>query len=197
MKVDLIETGIGNIGSVKRCLQRLNVDVRVVNQFSHPDGTRPLVLPGVGQFGAIMQALQQNKLDVCLRNLIIGGTPYLGICVGMQILFDGSEESDETPGLSLLKGKVLRFQNGKIPQIGWNLITSVNDAVRQAPQYGYFVNSYYAKPQSSAIVSHVANYYGEFCAAVRSDNITAVQFHPEKSAQFGQEFLKEWLHYVN
>ena len=194
-EIDLVEIGIGNIGSVKRCLERLGVKYRTVGPTNHPDGKRPLVLPGVGQFGAVMQALKQNKFDLYLRNLILAGTPYLGICVGLQILFENSEESPNIPGLGLLKGKIVRFRQGKIPQIGWNLIKPLSSNSGDSG-YAYFVNSYYAKPQTPAIVSHTANYHIEFCAAVQSNNITAVQFHPEKSAQFGNDFLEGWLRNV-
>lgn len=196
MKVDLIEIGIGNIGSVKRCLNNLGVEFRTVNTNNQPDGSRPLVLPGVGQFGAVMRALKQNEFDSCLRSLIHEGTPYLGICIGLQVLLESSEESKDIPGLGLIKGDVLRFQKGKVPQIGWNMVRAISEETTDQ-QYAYFVNSYYARPVSQAIISHTANYFGEFCAAIKSENITAVQFHPEKSAQFGMKFLRGWLSDVN
>jgi imidazole glycerol phosphate synthase glutamine amidotransferase subunit len=199
-QVDLVDIGIGNIGSVKRCLERLQVDFRVVNADSHPDGSRPLILPGVGQFGAVMKAFQRNQFDNCLRKLILTGTPYLGICVGLQILFEGSEESAGVSGLGLCEGKVIRFQQGKIPQIGWNLVKpTIGEATEKADNagYAYFVNSYYAMPKVKSIISYTADYYGEFCAALQSNNITAVQFHPEKSADFGNNFLREWLRNVH
>jgi len=196
MEVDLIEIGIGNIGSVKRCLDNLGIDFRTVDANNQPDGSRPLILPGVGQFGAVMKALKQNDLDSCLRNLILQGTPYLGICIGLQVLFESSEESKETPGLGLIKGEVVRFQNGKVPQIGWNLVRS-KVGQNTERQYAYFVNSFYALPALSSVVSYTANYFGEFCAAIESQNITAVQFHPEKSAEFGMKFLKGWASSVN
>lgn len=194
-KIDLVEIGIGNTGSVKRCLERLGAEFRTVNSVNQPDGSRPLVLPGVGQFGSVMQALQQNNLDVCLRNLILGGTPYLGICVGMQVLFEGSEESANVPGLGLLRGNVVRFKKGKIPQIGWNLIQPMDTSLTEG--YVYFVNSYYPEPKDQTIISYAAEYYDRFCAAIKSKNITAVQFHPEKSADFGSQFLRGWLNSVN
>jgi imidazole glycerol-phosphate synthase subunit HisH len=196
MKVDLIDIGIGNIGSVKRCLYNLGLEFNPVNATNHPNGSRPLVLPGVGQFGAIMQALQQNSLDSCLRNLILKGTPYLGICVGLQVLLEGSDECCQAPGLGLIKGRVVRFANGKVPQIGWNLVRPTVE-IGSEKQYAYFVNSYYASPLSRSVVSHTANYFGEFCAAIKMDNITAAQFHPEKSGQFGMQFLQEWIDNVN
>src|SRR5579884_820743 len=108
-EVDLVDVGGGNTGSVRRCLQRLGVDYRDVGPDSLPDGSRPLILPGVGSFGAVMESLRRGGLDQRITKLVSEGTPYLGICVGMQILFDSSEESPGAQGLSLLPGKVIRF----------------------------------------------------------------------------------------
>lgn len=199
-EIDLIDIGIGNIGSIKRCLDRLNISFRIVDANNQPDGKRPIVFPGVGHFGSIMHALQKNKLDASVRNFISSGTPYLGICVGLQILFESSEESPDMPGLGLLKGNVIRFQHGKIPQIGWNLLKANKEpqnALSESAQYVYFVNSYYVKPSSKEIITHTADYFEDFCAAIQSNNITAVQFHPEKSGKFGSQFIKEWLSSVN
>jgi glutamine amidotransferase len=195
-EIDLVDIGIGNLGSVKRCLQRLSVSYRTVNCTNQPDGNRPILLPGVGQFGAVMRVLKENQFDACLRGLILAGTPYLGICIGLQILFDRSEEASQSPGLGILRGDVVRFRQGKVPHIGWNLIkpSSVyQGSAYKDSQYVYFVNSYYPEPQVESLVTCSSNYFGEFCAAVKFNNITAVQFHPEKSGEFGTQFIKEWL----
>ncbi|MBA3857874.1 MAG: imidazole glycerol phosphate synthase subunit HisH, partial [Cyanobacteria bacterium PR.3.49] len=166
----------------------------LVNPSNLPDGSRPIILPGVGNFGAVMKNLQKEKFDQKIKKLVEGGTPYLGICVGMQILFDSSEESD-TAGLGILPGRVLKFTAGKVPQIGWNLL----EAKQQNWPNGfvYFVNSYFARPESDADVLYTSDYFGDFCAAVRRDNITAFQFHPEKSGEFGQQLLVNWLKEVS
>ncbi|CAM6006209.1 unnamed protein product [Sphagnum balticum] len=198
--------GGGNLGSVKRCLERLNVDFRVADAKNLPKGDRPLIVPGVGAFGPVMEALRQGKLDERLKDLVKSGTPFLGICVGMQVLFDDSEESKGVKGLGLIPGKVVKYKGGKVPQIGWNLIekasqngqaTSHSDGNDSADKgYVYFVNSFYPQPEDQASVLYYADYYVRFCAAVKQRNITAFQFHPEKSGKFGQILLKRWLNDV-
>ncbi len=195
-EVDLVDVAGGNLGSVRRCLDRLGVPYNLVNPGNEPDGTRPIILPGVGNFGAVMQNLQKDGFDKLVKRLVAEGTPYLGICVGMQILFEWGEESDSA-GLGLLSGKVVKFQQGKIPQIGWNRIECA-DAQQSTGNpwpagYVYFVNSFVAEPANSQDVLYLADYYGNFCAAVRRDNICAFQFHPEKSGAFGQTLLMRWL----
>jgi glutamine amidotransferase len=198
--IDLVEIGAGNIGSVKRCLERLNVNFQVVNSSNPPMGDTPLLLPGVGAFGPVMEHLKKDSFDKRLQALVKGGTPYLGICIGMQILFDSSEEAKGVSGLGLLPGAVRKFQQGKVPQIGWNNIDLAhqNGTNPDLPASGfvYFVNSYYPDPLDQADVLYYADYYVRFCAAVRSKNITAFQFHPEKSGKFGQTLLERWIEHV-
>ncbi|PWU00072.1 MAG: imidazole glycerol phosphate synthase subunit HisH [Candidatus Melainabacteria bacterium] len=189
--VDLVDIGGGNIGSVKRCLERLNIEYRNVNIDSPPKGDNPLLLPGVGAFGPVMKHLRQSRFEPRLKALINGGTPYLGICIGMQILFERSEEADDCPGLEIIPGDVVAFKSGKVPQIGWNLIEPNSNGAERG--YVYFVNSYYPKPSDDQVTSYYANYYVPFCAAVKTKNITAFQFHPEKSGDFGQQLLRRWL----
>jgi imidazole glycerol phosphate synthase glutamine amidotransferase subunit len=188
---DLVDIKGGNIGSVKRCLERLEVKFNEVGADHPPDGSRPLIVPGVGAFGAVMDSLKQGQLDTLLPKLVRAGTPYLGICVGMQILFDGSEESKNSPGLGLIPGKVVRFQHAKVPQIGWNKISARQSDWQSG--YVYFVNSYYAQPTNDDWILYQSNYGDAFCAAVEKDNITAFQFHPEKSGPFGVSLIKRWL----
>jgi imidazole glycerol phosphate synthase glutamine amidotransferase subunit len=191
IEVDLVDIGGGNIGSVSRCLHRLGVKFHQVDGQRPPDGSRPLIVPGVGAFGAVMESLSRSGLDGVLRKLVAGGTPYLGICVGMQVLFDKSAESPGAAGLGLVQGKVVRHQHEKVPQIGWNKIVSRHE--KWQPGYAYFVNSFYPVPQRDDVVLYEAEYGGRFCAAVSQDNITAFQFHPEKSGEFGEQLLRRWL----
>ena len=198
-EVDLVDVVGGNLGSVRRCLARLGVSYNLVNPGNPPTGTRPIILPGVGNFGAVMANLQKGGFDQTVKRLVQSGTPYLGICVGMQILFDWGEESDSA-GLSLLPGKVVKFKQGKIPQIGWNKIecgASKKDSNYWPEGYVYFVNSYVAEPVNKSDILYKADYFGDFCAAVRRDNICAFQFHPEKSGPFGQLLLTRWLETVS
>jgi imidazole glycerol phosphate synthase glutamine amidotransferase subunit len=193
--VELVDVGGGNIGSVMRFLERMAISYRHVQSPDQLTGKSPLILPGVGNFGAVMQHLRKNGLADPVIQSVQKGTPFLGVCVGMQILFEGSEESPNEPGLGLLKGNVVKFTHGKVPQIGWNLITpqpSVR-AIYPDQEYVYFVNSYFPRPADQEVVSFTAEYFETFCAAVRVDNITAFQFHPEKSAKAGERLLTRWL----
>jgi imidazole glycerol phosphate synthase glutamine amidotransferase subunit len=187
--VEVIQMGGGNLGSVMRCLTRLEIPFELTEK---PSGNAPVLLPGVGAFGAVMTALNTLNLTERLRALVNSGTPYLGICMGQQILFDASEETPEVAGLGLLPGTVRRFQGSgvKVPQIGWNDI---------APQQAgwptgsvYFVNSFVAHPDDPTITLYTGEYGQPFCAAVRANNITAFQFHPEKSGAFGHELIRRW-----
>ena len=197
-KVDLVDVGGGNIGSVKRCLERLEIDFNEANLSSPPTGDKPVVLPGVGAFGPVMDHLRANGFDNRVRDLVKSGTPFLGICVGMQILFDSSEEAPGVKGLGLVPGTVKKFQQGKVPQIGWNLVEREKNKGEAFPENGYvyFVNSFYPSPSSNDAVLYWSDYYVRFCAAVKQDNITAFQFHPEKSGSFGQELLLSWVNNV-
>jgi imidazole glycerol phosphate synthase glutamine amidotransferase subunit len=192
LTVDLIDYGGGNIGSISRCLHRLGVDYRMVSPKAPPQGDRPLVLPGVGAFGAVMRQLRREGFDERIAAIAKSGTPFLGVCVGLQVLLEGSEESLGVAGLGLVPGTVVRFREGKIPQIGWNYLTPKLKGDWE-PGYVYFVNSYYARPDDPQAVLYEADYHGPFCAAIRRENITAFQFHPEKSGHFGHELIRRWL----
>ncbi len=196
--IELIDYGGGNVGSVIRCLHRLEIPFRMAGPDSLPSGDRPMILPGVGAFGSVMRRLSEGRelskggLADRIKALVAEGTPYLGICVGLQVLLDESTENPGVPGLGLIPGKVVKFTGGKIPQIGWNSIHAPNG--KQAPDgYVYFVNSYYAAPADPSVVLYEANYNGPFCAAIQKDNITAFQFHPEKSGHFGHELFRRWF----
>ena len=193
--VDLLDYGGGNTGSVIRCLERLEISFNRVRTPEQLSGDRPLILPGVGAFGATMESLQTKELAEPLCDIVRSGTPFLGICVGLQVLFESSVESPGVAGLGLMRGKIERFsgQDGlKVPQMGWNRIQPVNRP--GAPEgYVYFVNAFYAVPEDPATVLYKADYGGPFCAAVQQDNITAFQFHPEKSGLFGHDLVKRWM----
>ncbi len=199
-EVDLVDVAGGNLGSVRRCLDRLGVPYNLVNPQNVPDGSRPIILPGVGNFGAVMENLQKDGFDQLVKRLVAGGTPYLGICVGMQILFDWGDESNSA-GLGLLPGKVVKFTRGKIPQIGWNKIQCPDSSQSKKTEwpggYVYFVNSFVCQPENIGDILYSADYYGDFCAAVKRDNICGFQFHPEKSGPFGQSLLVRWIETVS
>jgi glutamine amidotransferase len=192
--IEVIDAAGGNIGSLCRALERIGVPFTRVNGETLPTGDKPIILPGVGNFGAVMNRLTQSKLDSRIKSLVKDGVPFLGVCVGLQVLFDGSEESPGVEGLGLLSGKVVKYTEGKIPQIGWNHVDA------QIPGwdsgFAYFVNSYFAAPAQPDVVLYQSEYFKPFCAAVQKDNITAFQFHPEKSGAFGMSLLERWLDYA-
>jgi glutamine amidotransferase len=197
-RVDLVDVGGGNIGSVRRCLDLLGIDYVSADIQNPPKGDRPVLLPGVGAFGPVMDHLRKTGFDQRVRHLVNAGTPYLGICVGMQILFDSSEEAPGVSGLSLVPGTVRKFSEGKVPQIGWNLIeASTSSGAYPREGFVYFVNSFYPDPRSKEDVLYSCDYHVKFCAAVQTKNITAFQFHPEKSGEFGKALLTRWLKNVS
>ncbi|MBX3153407.1 imidazole glycerol phosphate synthase subunit HisH [Candidatus Obscuribacterales bacterium] len=191
ISIEVIDAAGGNIGSLCRALDRLGASYTLVNGESLPTGTKPLILPGVGNFGAVMKRLRDTKLDRRIVDIASSGVPLLGICVGLQVLFDGSEESPGINGLGLLEGTVIKFTEGKVPQIGWNSVISQTPGWQSG--FVYFVNSYFASPKQPDVVLYQSEYFKPFCAAVKKGNITAFQFHPEKSGQFGIGLLKHWL----
>lgn len=192
--VDLVDYGGGNLGSLQRALQRLQIDYRLVDASTLPSGDLPLILPGVGAFGAVAQALSSGGLDARLKALVEAGTPFLGICVGLQVLLQGSEESPDVPGLGLIPGRVVRYNAPKVPQIGWNRIEPKQGGGDAG--FVYFVNSFYAVPENAGHVWYESDYYGTFCAALRDTShgrhLSAFQFHPEKSGDLGQKLLSDW-----
>lgn len=193
--LELVDYGGGNLGSIRRCLDRLDLSYRITDGNSPPTGQNPIVFPGVGAFGAAMKHINASGLDKAIQTAVRGGTPYLGICIGLQVLFDTSEESPGTAGLGLVSGNVTRFRQGKVPQIGWNKITPASG--RTSPEgYVYFVNTYYPTPKNTQSILYEADYHGPFCAAVQQDNITAFQFHPEKSGTFGHSLIRRWANAV-
>jgi glutamine amidotransferase len=190
LSLDVIDYGAGNVGSALRSLQRIGVSYQLVGGDNPmPTGDKPLFFPGVGAFGASMAQLKARGLDTRIQAMVKQGTPYVGICIGLQVLFSGSEEAPGEPGLGLIPGKVVKFAQGKVPQIGWNKL----DAQQAGWEEGhvYFVNSYYPKLETQSHSLYEATYYQSFTAAVKHENITAFQFHPEKSGPFGQSLLEK------
>lgn len=183
----VLDYGAGNIKSVLNLLEGAQIPfVRSDN----PDvvaNASAVLFPGQGHFGRVMQALNEKNLTPVLKQIIHKGVPFFGICVGMQVLFDSSEEAEGIPGLGVFKGKIVRFTQGKVPQIGWNdiCVTSANTVLKNGCYY--FVNSYHAVCEDPSVVSATADYYGNFTASVEKGNVCATQFHPEKSGVIGRE----------
>jgi imidazole glycerol phosphate synthase glutamine amidotransferase subunit len=194
--VDVIGYGGGNTGSLLRALERASVSYRLVQgtvDNTWPSGEAPLILPGVGAFGSLVRALEQRGLDVPIKEIAEQAlVPFLGVCVGLQVLFESSEENPGVPGLCILPGQVVRFTGKKVPQIGWNGVVTKQPGWPEG--YAYYVNSYYARPSDASCSLYESRYEAEtFCGAVHVGNITAFQFHPEKSGEFGQRLLRYWL----
>lgn len=193
MTLAVINYGGGNIRSVKNMLESLDCDYKIASTPEDIEYADKIILPGQGHFGQVMNALKEKGLDEAIKKRINDGAKFLGICVGIQILFETSEESPDIKGLGLLKGSVVKFTEGKVPQIGWNKLETTANNSYLSNDYVYFVNSYYVKPSDESVVSAYADYHIKFPASVEYKNITAFQFHPEKSGEIGYSFIKKWL----
>lgn len=189
--INLVDYGGGNMGSISRCLKRLNIPFEKVTNGEDLNISLPTLLPGVGSFGSVMEKLRKRNLDSAIRDSIFKGQPFLGICVGMQVLFEGSEECPLSSGLNVLKGRIKKFNCHKVPQIGWNKLIAVQEGFDS--DFAYFVNSYFAEPADRSVIAYEADYSGKFCAGIHYENITAFQFHPEKSSTFGHELIRRWV----
>jgi glutamine amidotransferase len=196
----LIDYGAGNLRSVANALQSLDADVLIVSSAAEfPANPARVILPGVGSFGDSMEELCRRGLDEPVRRCLATGVPFLGICVGYQMLFEGSEESPGIPGLGILKGQVKRFLPGKkIPHMGWNSTTLTHPdhpcwAGLDPQPYFYFVHSYFPVPEEPSIIAAVTEYEESFAAAVIRNHLWAVQFHPEKSQDSGLQLIRNFL----
>src|SRR5258708_38915488 len=200
--IAIIDYGAGNLGSVYKAFRFIGADVEVTSDPAVVNRADALALPGVGAFAHCMAGLAGVNLTEATKQFIKSGKPFLGICVGLQMLFDESEEMGASPGLGVLPGKVVRFKfednatearRLKVPHIGWNGLNFRPDAALFAgleqEERVYFVHSYYPQPKDSGIVAATTDYGGEFCCAVQRDNVHATQFHPEKSWAFGLQTL--------
>lgn len=190
--ITLVDYGAGNLKSVRNALEHLGQKCRASSEPEEILDADRLVFPGVGSFGFMMASLRKKGSDAAIRDYISSGRPFLGICLGLQALFEESEESIGVSGLGIFKGKSVRFTAGKVPQIGWNKITPVKNGLFREG-YAYFVNSYYVVPEDGSIIAAKTDYSLEFASAIQYRNITAVQFHPEKSGEFGIRILERWL----
>lgn len=197
----VIDYGAGNLRSVMHALKHLEApDVVLVHKPEELEGADKIILPGVGAFGAGMNQLRKQELVEPLREAVAAGIPYLGICVGMQMLFDIGEEMGTHEGLGILPGKVIRFpkfDDLKVPHMGWNTLQATRESALLQnlpdPAYAYFVHSYYCDPVEQDDVLVTVDYGVPFTAAVQRDHIYGVQFHPEKSQQTGLQLLQNFL----
>ena len=196
----LIDYGSGNLRSVRKALESVGASVRIVEAGPLPNDLGGVVLPGVGSFGDAVRQLRKRSLFEALRDWVAADKPYLGICLGYQLLFDRSEESPEMRGLAVLPGAVRRFPRSelKVPQIGWNTVSWSDAARARYPglvqnSFYYFVHSYYPEPADASLWAARTDYGGEFAAGILKGNVLATQFHPEKSQSSGLQLLGEFI----
>ena len=198
--IALIDYGSGNLRSAEKALARVGADVHIVNKPSEVLAADAVVLPGVGAFGDCVKNLKQLGLDSAICQFIQTGKPFLGICVGLQMLFESGIESPGVSGLGVLQGTVPRFTGTglKVPHMGWNrlrlrrsdcpLFTGIADG-----SFVYFVHSYYGAPRQDSVVAATTDYGVEFTSVIWSGNVFATQFHPEKSQAIGLKMLENFV----
>ncbi|MCI2049675.1 MAG: imidazole glycerol phosphate synthase subunit HisH [Lachnospiraceae bacterium] len=202
--IAVIDYGAGNTRSVSNALKALGYEAILTGDGEKIRRADHVILPGVGAFGDAMERLRAVSLDEVIRETVSSGTPFLGICLGQQLLMDSSEESRGVKGLGIIHGTCRRIPEGtgrKVPQIGWNDLSA--PAGRQCPgrlfldvpahSYVYFVHSYYTVPDDSAVISAVTEYGVTIPASLEQGNVTACQFHPEKSAETGMQILRNFM----
>jgi glutamine amidotransferase len=194
--IAVVDYGMGNLRSVSKALESVGASVEVTSDARRVLAADGVVLPGVGAFGRCMENLVAAGLREPVREVIAAGRPFLGICVGMQILFEESEEFGPVRGLAILPGKVRRFDATgglKVPHMGWNRLSVRRAAPHLAGiadgERAYFVHSYYVETPRSDLVATSTNYGCEFVSSAWSDNVFATQFHPEKSQRMGLRLL--------
>ncbi len=196
--IAVIDYGAGNLRSIENALRKLNAESILVSDANILETADKAIFPGVGNFASVMLELRARGLDNAIRKFIESGKPFLGICLGMQALFEESEESANERGLGILEGNVVKLQGKiKIPQMGWNNVRfkKGKKLFRGIPQdsFAYFVHSYCARPDDEAIAAAETVYGSRFCSALECRNIFAVQFHPEKSGEIGLQMLRNFL----
>ena len=195
--IAIVDYGMGNLRSVQRAFEYVGAEVTVTAHGETIESASAVVLPGVGAFGKAMSNLEQAGLSDVIRQVITQGRPFLGICLGLQLLFDESDEMGQHRGLSVFGGQVRRFEIGlKVPQIGWNQIhiqraSPLLDGVADG-SYAYFVHSYYVAPADPEIVLTTTDYEIDYASIVGQDNVFGIQFHPEKSQAVGLRILRNF-----
>lgn len=197
--VAIIDYDAGNLKSVEKALLAVGQESVITRDFHTILSAEHVILPGVGAFGEAMEQIKKYELDKVVREVADNKTPFLGICLGLQLLFEGSDESQGVEGLHILDGQVLRIPDAeglKIPHIGWNSLNLQNDGrlfvgMQQNP-FVYFVHSYYLKATDKSIVKATCDYSTCIHASVEKDNVFACQFHPEKSSETGLSILKNF-----
>lgn len=198
--IAILDYDAGNIKSVEKAIQYLGQDVRITRDRDEIFASEKVILPGVGSFGDAMGKLKEYKLDQVIYDVIDNQIPFLGICLGLQLLYESSEETSGVMGLGLLKGTIKKIPDSKglkIPHMGWNSLEIKKDAalfkgIKEKP-YVYFVHSYYLTAENEDEVAATTHYAVPIHASIEKDNIFACQFHPEKSSTVGLKILENFL----
>ena len=202
--IGVIDYGAGNLGSVMNALSHLNIPARFAvgpEELNAASPFQKIIFPGDGHFATAMASLKKSGYDEAIKEWIRSDKPFLGICIGLQLLFDSSEEASPVngkpvQGLALIGGEVKRFPGRKVPQIGWNSTRALSSSklFRGLPEntFFYYIHSYYAAPGDKSVCAAEAEYYLPYCSAVEQGGLSAVQFHPEKSGAWGLRLLENW-----
>jgi imidazole glycerol-phosphate synthase subunit HisH len=199
--IAIVDYGAGNMHSIARALEHVGASVRVSDDPLVVGEAEAVVLPGVGSAGAAMARMRAQGLDVAIRAATERGRPFLGICLGMQLLTDHHAEG-EVDGLKLFRGAVRRIPQGpKIPEMGWNQVTPTQDGLAifaniPAKSYFYFAHSYYVEPQEQAGVAATTDYGSPYCSVIVTERVWGTQFHPEKSGSAGLQLLTNFVKWV-
>ena len=201
--IAIIDYGMGNLRSVQKGLERVGFDALVTRDVGQIHSARGVVLPGVGAFSACMENLAKFDLIEPIREIVRGQKPFLGICLGFQLLFSESEEFGQQKGLDLFPGRVVGFhadENFKVPHMGWNRIDKRKDSPFldgiSTGDYVYFVHSFYVVPEDNGMVATTTDYGKPFVSSVATDRLFACQFHPEKSQELGLRILANFGRFV-
>lgn len=202
MQISIIDYGLSNLASIERATKicARDAQVAVVDNPNDLDSADAIILPGVGAFADAMTNLKTGGFIPKIKTAVADGVPFLGICLGMQLLASESEEGGLHPGLDLIPGKVLRLQpqkKEKVPHVGWNSITwtgttPLSHQINSGTDF-YFVHSYYLAPKNPKLIMAECDFAGGFCAVVQKDNVFGAQFHPEKSSTAGFTFLSNFI----
>ena len=198
-KIAIINYQAGNLRSVQKALEKVGANVQVTSEPDEILSSDGVVFPGQGACDSSMKNLRKKQLDMIITDVIKQGKPFLGVCLGMQLLLENSEEGNENC-LGILSGKVRELPNSmKIPHMGWNQVKILRDNLlfKNIPQHSffYFVHSFYSDPNQNEVVSGITDYGIEFCSALSFGNVNAVQFHPEKSGLTGLKIYENFLRY--
>ena len=196
--ITIIDYGMGNLRSAQKAFEFIGFEAEITDRKSDIEKASKIVLPGVGAFADAMERLNTSGISNVIKDKVMDGIPFLGICLGMQLVFDVSYENGEFEGLGLIEGEIVKFnlpKEYKVPHIGWNKLNVNNNILFKdisGDIYTYFVHSYYAKPKNRNEVIATSNYGIDFTAAICKSNLYATQYHPEKSGSSGLKMLENF-----